>query len=80
MGIPEDKQAGIFELFSTIGQVDRKGNKGHGIGLSTVKKLVEKLGGKISVSSKMGVSTTFRFTVKKQMADIRKSEDILRRP
>ncbi len=76
MGIPEDKQAGIFELFSTIGQVDRKGNKGHGIGLSTVKKLVEKLGGKISVSSKMGVSTTFRFTVKKQMTDIRKSEDI----
>lgn len=76
MGIPEDRQSGIFELFSTIGQVDRKGNKGHGIGLSTVKKLVEKLGGKISVSSQIGEGTTFRFTVKKQMAGIRKSEDV----
>lgn len=76
MGIPEDKQEGIFELFSTIGQIDRKGNKGHGIGLSTVKKLVEKLGGEISVSSKMGESTTFRFTVKKQMAGTKKPEGV----
>lgn len=64
IGIPRDKQAEIFDLFASMGH-DRKGQKGHGIGLSTVKKLVEKLGGEIRVSSKLGKSTTFRFTIKK---------------
>lgn len=63
MGIPKEKQKEIFTLFSTVGNVDRNGNKGHGIGLSTVQKLINKLGGDISVSSKLGVGTTFKFTI-----------------
>lgn len=39
--------------------------KGNGIGLSTVKKLIVNLGGDITVSSKVGESTTFDFKVKK---------------
>ncbi|MDE0599199.1 MAG: ATP-binding protein, partial [Dokdonia donghaensis] len=41
------------------------GEKGHGIGLSTVEKLVHNLGGTISVSSVLGEYTTFTFTVAK---------------
>lgn len=63
VGIPEDKQKEIFDLFTTIGNVDRNGNKGHGIGLSTVQKLINSLGGSISVSSVEGESTTFEFSI-----------------
>lgn len=64
VGIPEDKLDTIFELFSTVGNLDRNGKKGNGIGLSTVKKLILKLGGSIHVSSETGKSTTFEFSVK----------------
>lgn len=65
MGIEAEKIAKIFDLFETSGQLDRHGNKGHGIGLSTVKKLVEALGGEISISSTYGKGTKFDFTIEK---------------
>ncbi|NEV94225.1 GAF domain-containing sensor histidine kinase [Psychroflexus sp. YR1-1] len=65
IGIPEDKQKEIFNLFSTLAVNDRKGNKGNGIGLSTVKKMIHNLGGKISVSSEEGQGTTFEFTIER---------------
>ena len=64
IGIPEDKINSIFDLFSTVGNLDRQGRKGNGIGLSTVKKLVTKLGGEIGVESELGKGTTFSFSVK----------------
>jgi len=63
IGIPEDKLESVFDLFSTVGNLDRNGNKGHGIGLSTVQNLVKSLGGSIAVNSKFGEKTTFNFTV-----------------
>ncbi len=65
MGIPKNKLKNIFELFITTGKLDRNGKKGNGIGLSTVKKLVEKLGGKIKVSSELGTGTSFEFSIKR---------------
>ncbi|MFL1897188.1 ATP-binding protein [Aquimarina sp. 2-A2] len=65
IGIEKEKIDSIFELFTTVGHLDRDGNKGHGIGLSTVKKLVETLKGTITVDSQIGSGTTFTFTVAK---------------
>lgn len=65
IGIPKDKQKEIFNLFSTAAENDRKGNKGNGIGLSTVKKMIHNLGGKISVNSIEGQETTFEFTIER---------------
>ncbi len=62
-GIPENKMNTIFDLFSTVGEYDRDGQRGHGIGLSTVKQLVNKLGGEIEVASQLGKHTTFTFTI-----------------
>lgn len=67
IGIPENKLNEIFTLFSTVGNTDRQGNKGHGIGLSTVKKLVESFGGKINVTSDIGKGTAFEFTIAKEI-------------
>lgn len=65
MGIDEEKQKVIFDLFATGTDKDRHGAKGNGIGLATVKSLVTKLGGTIQVASTLGQGTTFSFTVKK---------------
>ena len=65
IGIPEEKQEEIFELFHVISDSDKNGNRGNGIGLSTVKKLITNLGGTIQVDSVVGESTTFTFTVRK---------------
>ncbi|WP_300441862.1 GAF domain-containing sensor histidine kinase [Christiangramia sp.] len=66
IGIPHNKLDTIFELFSFLKTTDPKGNKSHGIGLSTVKKLVESMEGTISVKSKMGEGTLFEFSVKQR--------------
>ena len=65
IGIDEDHLIEIFKLFANLNKKDKDGNLGTGIGLSTVKKLVEKSGGSISVTSKPGVGTSFSFTVKR---------------
>ncbi|HLS31311.1 MAG TPA: GAF domain-containing sensor histidine kinase [Flavobacteriaceae bacterium] len=65
MGIPDKELKNVFNLFSTATDKDRHGKKGHGIGLSTVKKIVEKLGGKIDIKSEVGKYTSFTFTIKK---------------
>ena len=65
IGIAKEKQKQIFKLFSTVEETDRFGQKGHGIGLSTVKKLVSNLGGNINVNSKIGEGSSFKFSIKK---------------
>jgi signal transduction histidine kinase len=65
-GIPANEQGKIFELFTTLGERDRFGVLGTGIGLSTVKKLVEKMSGEIKVKSEPGKGSEFSFQIKKQ--------------
>lgn len=65
MGIDLDVQEEIFNLFKTTGLKDRNGNEGTGIGLATVKNLVSKLGGTISLESEPGKGSIFTFTIEK---------------
>ena len=64
VGIQKEKLKDIFNLFTTLGNLDRNGKKGNGIGLSTVKKLINNLGGDIKASSEVGKGTTFEFSIK----------------
>jgi len=52
-GIPPDRLAAIFDDFVTTKR------RGLGLGLAISKKIVEQLGGQISVSSEVGRGTTF---------------------
>lgn len=63
-GIETEKLKTIFELFNIGGHLDNNGEKGHGIGLSTVQKIIDGLGGKITVLSELGSYSEFVFTVK----------------
>jgi signal transduction histidine kinase len=52
-GIPPDRLAAIFDDFVTTKR------RGLGLGLAISKKIVEQLGGQISVASEVGKGTTF---------------------
>lgn len=64
-GIPDNAHHKIFDLFTTLGRRDRDNQLGCGIGLCTVKKLVEKCEGSIELQSKEDDGCTFTFTIKK---------------
>lgn len=61
IGIPEDKLEYIFETFAQAESHTTRKYGGTGLGLSISKVLVEELGGKISVTSKVGVGSCFCF-------------------
>lgn len=66
VGISSEKLHLIFNLYETLDIIDKKGNKGHGIGLSMVKKICQSLGGDIEVTSQVGVGTSFKFWIAKE--------------
>ena len=57
-GIAEEDQKHIFEAYMSR---DAETQSGYGLGLALCKIIVEKLGGRISVTSKLGEGSTFRF-------------------
>lgn len=64
-GIPEADHEKVFRLFETNSQKDKFGNKGSGIGLATVKSMVEKLGGEIKIKSLANEGCDFIFSLAK---------------
>jgi PAS domain S-box-containing protein len=50
-------------LFKSFERLDRVRAKGHGLGLSIVRRIVEKLGGQVAVESEKGVGSIFSFTL-----------------
>ncbi|MDT0685597.1 sensor histidine kinase [Autumnicola psychrophila] len=64
-GISKSDLEKIFDLFTTLDENDRDGNPGTGIGLATVKKLVENMHGKIEVQSVPGDGSKFSFKIRR---------------
>lgn len=64
-GIESKNFKKIFDLFEVVDDVNFDKEKGSGIGLATVKKVVESLGGTISVNSIVGQGSDFSFSLAK---------------
>jgi signal transduction histidine kinase len=64
-GIVKDQQERIFKIFEIVAKKDKFGLTGNGIGLATVKKIVEKMGGSIKVQSELGEGSKFIFSIEK---------------
>jgi len=63
IGIPSDKQEGLFDMFSQVdGSVTRQYG-GTGLGLTIAKQLCELMGGSIKVSSVPGSGSCFDFSI-----------------
>jgi two-component system sensor histidine kinase ChiS len=63
IGIPEDKLERIFESFEQADGSTAREYGGTGLGLTVAQQLVELHGGKIWVSSTVGVGSKFTFTL-----------------
>jgi len=58
IGIPADKLDGVFNEFETVGHVS-KHHKGTGLGMPISRRLVESMGGRLTLKSEYGVGSEF---------------------
>ncbi|MBP1562149.1 MAG: response regulator [Oscillospiraceae bacterium] len=68
MGISPENQQELFSDFNRLDETNTKNIEGTGLGLSITKRLVEKMKGKISVESTLGVGSEFRFEIPQLVA------------
>lgn len=68
-GIPADEQAGLFEPFQQT-QAGRRAKAGTGLGLAICKEYVTLMGGDISVVSRPGEGSCFKFHVPMREGDV----------
>ena len=59
IGMPQDKLTYIFEPFTRLHGSYESNYSGLGLGLSSVKKYIESMGGQISVESELGKGSSF---------------------
>lgn len=71
IGIPADQQQIIFEQFRQADGTLSRQYTGTGLGLSIAKSLVELLGGKIELTSQVGVGSTFAILLPAESSAVR---------
>ena len=63
IGIPEEKIDAVFQVFTQLDSTASRRHEGSGLGLTIVNRLLELLGGKLTVQSEILKGSSFRATV-----------------
>lgn len=63
VGMTQEQLSRVFDAFSQLPGRSGNGQNGSGIGLAIVKKLIDKMGGDISIISKPDMGTTVTLTI-----------------
>lgn len=69
VGIAEEKQSAIFHPFEQVDGALTRRHAGSGLGLAISARLVQQMGGRIWVDSRLGAGSTFHFTARFGLAD-----------
>ena len=67
VGIPEEDLAQLFERFYRVNKDRSRSTGGSGLGLAIAKEIVAMHGGEISVESQVGVGSTFKVQLPKEL-------------
>jgi len=62
-GIPEDQMLTVFEEFEQVDGSAMRRHDGAGLGLAISKRMVEAMGGEITLTSTLGAGSTFTITI-----------------
>ncbi|WP_339658766.1 response regulator [uncultured Polaribacter sp.] len=68
IGIPEDKQAIIWEAFAQASSTTNRLYGGTGLGLPIVKSIIETMGSQVKIDSVMGQGSRFYFQINLKLA------------
>ena len=76
IGIPHEKMELLFKAFSQVDATATRSQGGTGLGLVICERLVQLMGGSISVTSDPGRGSTFLFTIRAPSAGARRKETV----
>jgi len=76
IGIPPEKQHEIFERFTQVDMSSTRKHGGLGLGLTICAQLVNEMGGRIWIDSKLGAGSTVHFMVRFGRVPLPKLEDV----
>ncbi len=79
IGIPLPEQDRIFDEFYQVDSPVQKRVKGTGLGLTLSRRLADRLGGSLTVESREGIGSTFRFRIPIVHPEAREMHELERR-
>jgi len=80
IGIPEEKQAKVFEMFEQADSSTTRRHGGAGLGLAIATRLVELMDGRMWLESRVGQGSRFHFLVRLSLAEEEPAEAVAPEP